>query len=103
MAEKYSQQQASDSASFTLPATITIESIEALAAEFKQWPFAEKTHLTLDASQVENITTPGLQLIVALEKTLSSQGGVLTVASMKESFINAFKDAGLASVLGVRS
>ena len=47
---------------FTLPAVMTIETAESLAAELKQLPLAEKTQLTLDASQVEHITTAGLQL-----------------------------------------
>lgn len=84
----------------TLPALMTIETVEQLAAEFKQWPLVEKSSVTLDAGQVENITTPGLQLIVSLEKTLTSQGGVMAIIRKKDSFVRAFKDAGLESVLG---
>ncbi len=84
---------------FVLPAVMTIETAESLAAELKQLPLSEKTNLTLDASQVETITTPGLQLIVSLEKTLSAQGGSLTIQGQREPFIHAFKYTGLESLL----
>ena len=84
---------------FVLPAMMTIESVETLAAEMKQLPLAEKTRLRLDASHVENITTPGLQLIISLEKTLAAQGGALTIQGKRDSFINAFKETGLESLL----
>ena len=88
-----------DAISFILPPLMTIETAEALAAELKQLLLAEKTCLTLDASHVENITTPGLQLILSLEKTLSDQGGTLTINGKRDSFMHAFSDVGLASVL----
>ena len=84
---------------YVLPSALTIESIESLAAEFKQWPFQEKSHLTLDASQVDQVTTPGLQLIVSIEKTLAAQGGSLIIHAPKEPFVRAFNDAGLQSIL----
>lgn len=87
-------------ARFVLPSAMTVETAEALAAELKQLPLVEKTNLTLDASQVEAITTPGLQLVVSLEKALSAQGGTLTVGGGREAFLRAFQDAGLGSVIG---
>ncbi len=88
-----------DAVLFTLPPTMTIETAESLAAELKQLPLAEKTQLTLDASQVEHITTAGLQLILSLEKTLSAQGGVLKMHGKRSGFIQAFHDAGLQNYL----
>ena len=81
---------------------MTIDMVEAVAAEMKQLPLPEKTHLILDASQLEAITTPGLQLIVALEKTIASQGGILTIQSAPESLVHALKDTGL-EMLGASS
>lgn len=89
--------------SFALPQVVTIESVEALAAELKQLPLAQKTDLILDASQVQNITTPGLQLIISLEKTLSSQGGMLAIRDKSEAFMHALKDAGLQNLLSTSS
>ena len=88
---------------FVLPPTMTVENAEALAAELKQLPLAEKTCLTLDAAGVQTITTPGLQLIAALQKTLADQGGTLSITGQPEHFIRAFKDTGLESVLGQSS
>jgi len=84
---------------FALPSGMTIETIETLAAEFKQMLLAEKSCLTLDASQVGSITTPALQMMVSLEKTLCAQGGSLDFSGQSEAFIQACKDAGLESLL----
>lgn len=92
-----------DSTPFALPSAMTIETIEALAAECKQWPLADKSQLTLDASAVEAITTPGIQLILSLEKTLAARGGAFRITGAKEHFLRAFKDAGLDSVVSKAS
>ena len=81
--------------SFKLPADMTIETVEELAGELKQLAILEKTTIKLDASEVERITTPGAQLIVALEKTLSSQGGMLVIVARSEAFIHALREMGL--------
>ncbi|MDX2073357.1 MAG: STAS domain-containing protein [Alphaproteobacteria bacterium] len=94
---------AENSLNFALPPVMTIETAEALAAELKQLPLAEKTSLTLDVSQVQNITSPGLQLIVSLEKTITAQGGRLTITGERDAFVCVFKDAGLGSMLGQSS
>lgn len=91
---------ASGALSLTLPPTMTIETAETFAAELKQLPLAEKTQLTLDAACVETITTPGLQLVVSLAKTLEAQSGKLTIINPRESFKHAFSDSGLESLLG---
>lgn len=85
---------------FVLPSVMTIETVEVLAAELKQLPLSEKTDLVLDASHVESITTPGAQLIASLDKTLSAQGGTLTINGARNSFTRALKDVGLESLLG---
>lgn len=87
------------SLAFTLPPHMTIDTAEALAAELKQLPLMEKSDLTLDASQVEAITMPGMQLIVSLEKTLEAQNGTLTINGKRDAFTHAFRDAGLESVV----
>ncbi len=88
---------------FTLPPIINIETIEEIAGEFKHLLSSSKIpNLILDASKVENITTAGLQLIVALEKTLSSSGGAFSIKDGSDSFIGAFKDIGLENFLSGR-
>ena len=95
--------KAQDALSFALPPVMTIEMAEALAAELMRLPIAENTSLTLDATRVESITTPGLQLIVSLEKALAVQGGTLTICGARDAFIHACKNAGLESLLGASS
>ena len=84
-----------DVISFTLPALMTIEAAEVLAAELRQLPLAEKTHLALDASRLENISTPGVQLILSLKKTLSSRGVALAINGQRDSFIRSLNEMGL--------
>lgn len=91
-----------NSASFALPEVMNIETIEVLTSEFKQLLSSKNPNLILDASKVENITTTGLQLIIALEKTLSSSGGTFFIKDESDSFICAFKDAGLENLLSGR-
>lgn len=84
---------------FTLPSIMTIETVEQLAAEFKQWQFTEDFTLTLDASKVENITTPCIQLILSLEKAIAAQGGSFTINNRKGVFTYAFTDMGLENII----
>lgn len=88
--------------SFVLPIEMTIDVIESVAAEMKQLSLSEKSSLLLDGKQLENITTPGLQLIVSLEKTLTGQGGSLTLKNLKKPIIQIFKDSGLENMLGTQ-
>ncbi len=91
--------KAVETLSFILPAVLNIENADALSAELKQLPLNEKTLLVLDAAKVESITTPGLQLIVSLEKSLSVQGGSLVINNQPDVLINSFKDSGLEVLL----
>lgn len=89
--------------SSTLPSIMNIETIEEIAGEFKQLLSSSKiSNLIIDASKVENITTAGLQLIVALEKNLSSSGGAFFIKDESDSFASAFKDIGLENFLSGR-
>ncbi|MEQ1789256.1 MAG: STAS domain-containing protein [Rickettsiales bacterium] len=84
---------------FKLPPVMTIETIENLVSEIKQLPLSDKTSLTLDASNVENISTPGLQLIISLEKTFAARNGALIINGQKDFFLRALEDVGLDSLL----
>lgn len=87
-----------DAVDFALPPNMNIENIEAIANQLKNL-VANKANITLDASNVENITTPGVQLVIALEKSLSAMGKFLTVMGGGEHFTAAFKDIGLESLI----
>lgn len=93
------QDFASEAVLFPLPPVINIEVIEVIASKLKQLVSSGNATLVLDASQVENITTAGLQLIISLEKTLSSLGRGLVVKDKSEIFRAAACEAGLENLL----
>lgn len=78
---------------------MNIEFIESLAGEFRQLLSSGKPVVILDAANVEVITTPALQLIISLEKTMSASGGTFAVKNGGDAFISAFKDAGIENLL----
>ena len=80
--------------SFTLPTIMNIETAEHLVGELRKLPSAQNTDLVLDASHVESLTIPGIQLLVSLEKSLTANGGKLTINQRSDSFIYALKDTG---------
>ncbi|MDR3449176.1 MAG: STAS domain-containing protein [Alphaproteobacteria bacterium] len=84
---------------FALPALMTIETAEIIADGLKELPFPPRTRLTLDAAQVENIATPGLQIILALKKSLAAQGGDVCITGARDALARCFADAGLAGLL----
>jgi len=88
-----------DGLCFALPIEMTIEVVDAVASELRKLISNGAMNLTLDAAQVENITTPGLQLIASLKKTLAARGGNLVIDNKRDSFIRAFSDAGLEGLL----
>ena len=93
------QDSGNDASSYILPQIINIENVESLASEFKNFLSSKKTFLTLDAANVENITTSGLQLIVSLEKIMLALGGGVVVKNCSENFVSALKDEGLENLL----
>ncbi len=80
--------------SYTLPSSITIETIEALLGELKDVPLTGGG-LAVDATQVEIITTPGVQVILALGKALAQAGGTFAILEKSAAFTQAFHTLGL--------
>jgi len=86
---------------YKLSTALTIDSVEDLAHELKKH-LAQNKHnpnLSLDASAVEVITTPGVQMIIALGKLLERHNGALAINNPTEIFIKAFETLGLAQLL----
>jgi anti-anti-sigma regulatory factor len=84
---------------FTLPATITIDNIESLAKDLLALNIENGATLTLDASHTEIITTPGAQLLIALDKSLTNKCGKLIVYQPKDVLMTVFKSLGLEHYL----
>jgi anti-anti-sigma regulatory factor len=92
---------APEATAFTLlmPPMMTIDTAEALAGVFRSMPVVGVSVVSLDVSEVEAITVPGLQVIVALGKAIKAQGGKLAFIGVRESFASACADTGLGELL----
>ena len=85
---------------FVLPSSLTIESAEAFAsAILKQGIPGNGEIFTLDASHTEIITTPGVQVILALSKTIAASGGKLSVLNPSETFTRNLETLGFTTEL----
>lgn len=78
-----------------LPPVLSIETTETFAAEIEAMNPSWGEPLNLDASATEIITTPGAQLLVAIDRTLTQAGGKLTLYNPRTDMINAFRMLGL--------
>lgn len=85
--------------SLKLPNEMTIDVAEDIGTEFKNQFLERSGNVVLDASEVVNITTPGIQLIVSLEKFLTSKGYTLNVTGASEGCICAIRDLGLEHLI----
>jgi anti-anti-sigma regulatory factor len=55
--------------------------------------------VTVDAAQVERLSTPCIQVLLAAGKTAEAGGGRLALAQASDAFIAAFSDLGLFASL----
>ena len=80
----------------TLPVALTIDTVEALAADFCLRSYDGPT-FTLDAAHVETLTTPGAQVILSLAKSLETQGVALRITHARPAVAQVFERLGLAT------
>ncbi len=80
-----------------LPPVFSIETVEAVASEIAALPLNAGTTLILDASATEILTTPGAQLLLSLDKTLSQIGGTLCLRNAGSDLAATMKILGLDS------
>lgn len=81
-------------APFVLPEDMTIQTVEELVVELRELSPAGGV-LLLDAGRVENITTPGIQLLLSLEETLNVSGDSLRLINTHEGQDDPFIALGL--------
>lgn len=84
--------------SYLLPETLDISTAEDLLGELKK-AAEQSTSITIDGSKAERITTPAIQLLLALEKSFEKADTELHVISPSENLQAAFADLGLKSHL----
>lgn len=61
------------------------------------------TDLVMDFSQVEYISSAGLRLLVAWQKTVAAKGGKLTVRHIADNILDIFKATGLTDFIAIES
>lgn len=83
---------------FALPSALTIETVEALLASLRDVPLGAEG-IALEAGKVESITTPGVQVIVSLSKSLEQMGGKLKIEQPSAALTQAFQTLGLGEQL----
>lgn len=79
---------------FTLPRHLTIETAEEVAAALKTQA-ANGGDVALDASAVEVMTSPGLQLLIALSKTLAATQARWQLCDPRPALQPLLQEAGL--------
>lgn len=81
--------------SYRLPSLMTAETAELLTEKMREWSFNEAPSITLDASAVESISTSGAQILLALEKTVSTADGKLEITEHKDVVGQVLQELGL--------
>lgn len=86
-------------AAFVLPETMTIDTVEGVLIKLNRLSLREPNPFTVDASATALITTPGVQLLISLAKTLEQAGNSLQVHNIQNSFTESFQTLGLSQQL----
>lgn len=86
-------------AAHSVPEVLTIETVESLTADLRLLNIPASTCLRLDMSAVQIITTPAIQLLLALAKHCVAQGGALALHSVPDSVKQAFVMTGCNSLV----
>lgn len=81
----------------TLPESLTIETVETATASLRQLSF--NADLLVDAARLERLTTPGIQLLLALEKRVLSSGYKLALQGMQEPVAEIIRYMGFDALL----
>ena len=80
-----------------LPGVLNLGTAEELREKFMQC-LVVGTDITLDASDVETITTPCLQVLISAGRTLESGGNILSIKNSSKAFTAALCDLGLTDI-----
>ena len=82
-----------------LPPKLSAETVEEVCAEMRESQLARFRTVTLDFSAVDIFTSPGMQLVIALEKSLLEAGGKLAISGVKPSVSAVMRDLGFERFL----
>lgn len=96
MTENMTEQNTAPQA-YALPEALTIDTVESLSKEFTALDMTGA--VVLDASKLEIITTPGVQLLLSLQKSCAEAGGSLNLSAPHELLTQHFAALGLTPQL----
>jgi anti-anti-sigma factor len=85
--------------SMLLPSRLCAETVEEICNEMRAAKLDRFKQVTLDFSQVDIFTSPGMQLVLALGKSLQDAGGKLAVSHVKPGVSQAMRDLGFEHLL----
>jgi|GEM_PF-1013379 len=91
--------QAVNQHNYKLPENLSISKIESIYDDIKTTIGENSQILKVDASEVKNIGTGAVQLIIALEKSLSECGGQISIYAASKEFKAGFDKLGLQDFL----
>lgn len=80
----------------TMPSSLTMENVNNFYELFSG--LDKKNNITLDCSSLYNITTPGMQLLFSLSKTLSESGSNLDFLFLGKSIQDSFECIGMKEI-----
>lgn len=89
-----SSQVQKEGKTISLPSVLNLGVAESLREQFVEQSIQE-TSIVIDASEVETITTPCIQVLLAADRAMEEAGGSLTLKLSSPAFQAAFQDLGL--------
>ncbi len=92
------QKSAVEGKTYALPAVLGITSVEAVQSLLEE-ALHENGTVTVDASQVDRITSPGVQQLISLGHSLQQSDRTLHLTHMPNAMKEAFADLGLNDIL----
>jgi anti-anti-sigma regulatory factor len=96
--KKWVEQKENQESGIVLPARLSINSAAELRKNLMNLLDGNGS-IEIDASEVERITTPCIQIIIAMEKSTASAGRKFKVVNPSAAFSDAFATLGLSSYL----
>lgn len=88
--------QANNEPSFTLPAQLTAETADVVTEALRGLSIASHHPFLFNASQVENLTSSGAQVLVSLHKSVTAVEGEFRITGYQPLFSQALADMGLS-------
>lgn len=82
---------------FVLPNVLSLGAAEQLRENLVQ-RLVLGSDITIDASQVDAITTPCMQVIISAGNTFEDAGSQVTIEAPSPAFIEAFNDLGFNDI-----